>query len=66
MSDWISVKDGLPVRFLFVLVFENQNSSVSSAYLSSLPGKAPQWNHYGRGKIKDIVTHWMPYPKGPK
>ena len=61
MVEWISVKERLPERCGYYLVFTN-NFGVNSIVIS-------KYADYGTFKswcVKTNVTHWMPLPEPPK
>jgi len=69
--NWISVKDELPEKGVWVLVYLDE-SVTSGKYLG---GRWSEWELtwlgiHGCGccgdDSEDIVTHWMPLPKLPK
>ena len=68
MSEWISVKKGLPKETMRVLVFANDIVSswidVVNAYI------CPEyenliWEDLAGEDYIPIVTHWMPLPNPP-
>jgi hypothetical protein len=67
MSEWISVKDRLPVTFDEVLV-HSDNCFTSIAWRETEKRKNGivgwHWNSYF--KSLGHVTHWMPLPEPPE
>ena len=64
MSEWISVKDSVPERYLRVIVC-NSHKGVADGHLTghkTRDGK-PLWST-SDGRRSDI-THWMPLPEAP-
>ena len=59
---WISVKDRLPSEFSDCIVFA-YGYSQPAQYMKD--GKFFTPDNYEAEEIKG-VTHWMPYPEGPK
>ena len=61
MSEWISIKDGLPIPFVKVLVTNGYYREIS--YFSNISKK---W--YQSASVEPIsnLTHWMPLPNPPK
>lgn len=56
--EWISVKDRLPDKAGWYLVFRTKHTHAETAFFK---GKTfPLDNHYG------TITHWMPLPQPPK
>jgi len=60
MSDWISVKDRLPVHGNYTLTFHE--NSVPPIRIHCYSNVAKQWSCNSGGKI----THWMPLPDPPQ
>ena len=56
MSEWISVKDGLPEEGVKVLACTHKGNILTA--------------HYNRGRwhvaYSVTITHWMPTPEPPK
>lgn len=69
MSEWVSVKDGLPPDHTTYLVFIRENSGITYIGTSSLnPTKTGFYVAYddeGNAPVEE-VTHWMPLPEPPK
>lgn len=63
LTDWISVKDRLPVAKEVVLTYESAFDSMSMAF--RLPN-TEEFINVGDYYALDAVTHWMPLPKPPK
>ena len=63
MTNWISVKDRLPVAKEVVLTYESAFDSMSMAF--RLPG-TEEFINVGDYYALDAVTHWMPLPEPPK
>lgn len=64
MSEWISVKDGLPGKFIRVLVHmpgETPHPTVHEGYRG-----VKNWYADGFRREDCEVTHWMPLPEPPK
>ena len=59
MSEWISVKDGLPEKFVNVLVSHHNGITIAYYYNNSWIGKQ------GKRHYLSSVTHWMPLPDRP-
>ena len=64
MSEWISVKDRLPVEGKFYIVHGNGEVFVG-AYFPSSPGHWAVHTKLGPTWL-DGVAHWMPLPEPPK
>ena len=65
MSEWISVKDRLPVQYTPVLccdvngICQDERDPVISAYCDGI--WIEPW-----GKKEYIITHWQPLPEPPE
>lgn len=71
MSEWISVKDQLPVKNTMVAWIKMNNplkNGINKKWISSVDDVGFSENHDGHCKnIIDIdATHWQPLPKPPK
>lgn len=70
MSEWINVKDRLPEPFVSVLIFvPSEPSPIFEAYYVSkgvFNAANIMRGNYGRLKVGDVVTHWMPMPDPPE
>lgn len=56
--EWVSVKDRLPDKAGWYLVFRTKHTHAETAFFK---GKTfPLDNHYG------TITHWMPLPEPPE
>lgn len=62
MSEWISVKDRLPVAKEEVLAYESAFDSMSMAF--RLPN-TEEFINVGDYYALDAVTYWMPLPEPP-
>ena len=61
MSEWISVKDRLPIGLSTILIIDSLNEQ----YISLFDGN----NFYQADYPNDIltsITHWQPLPAPPK
>ena len=63
MSEWISVKDRLPMSRLVVLSYEKPLNIISMSFYNK---KLESWIDCDSGYYLNSVTHWMPLPKPPK
>ena len=63
MSDWISVKDRLPMSRFVVLSYEKPLNIISMSFYDK---KSESWIDCDSGYYLNSVTHWMPLPKPPK
>lgn len=61
-NKWISVKDALPSEFSDCIVFADGYSQPAQYFED---GRFYMPDRYEEEKISG-VTHWMPYPEGPK
>lgn len=61
-SEWISVKDRLPVAKKVILAYESAFDSMSMAF--RLPD-TEEFINVGDYYALDAVTHWMPLPEPP-
>ncbi len=60
MNEWISIKDGLPEKYIEVLVFRPYPNEITVSFLSWMLDKDPIW----RDEVSNY-THWMPLPEAP-
>lgn len=65
MSKWISIEDGLPFDYVYVLVAvcpPAQNNLTHMAFL-----RKGEWEVVSeKGNHSCFITHWMPLPEPPK
>ena len=65
MAEWISVEDGLPKPFRYVLFFNKDWNRVRLGW-NHADG---QWydceNYTDIGDVGSSVTHWLPLPSPP-
>lgn len=62
---WISVKDQLPEKEVYVLVITKEKA-YAIAFLSQFNGKK-EWSIFDTHWIDfEDVTHWMPLPEKPE
>jgi len=68
MSEWISVKDGLPEVTMEVLVIAPDCTIIGSALIGIYFPSERSWTVYdfAESKMNEYVTHWMPLPERPK
>ena len=78
-SQWISVKDRLPVIDEDVLILYESKVSRKTGYAitcmkdsfyfgsTPIPYQTPQWNEpWQYFRENNVITHWMPLPKAPE
>lgn len=81
MSDWINVKDQLPMLYEFVLVYANNKGTGEPKPISiakiirkdkwEFVNHMPCMTNYGAwtdmeyAMDSDDITHWMPLPEAP-
>lgn len=75
MSEWISVKDGLPDADGIYLVCDRRLNGVPWVHTAGFKKTSSSWceshgmyydDRYGRYREQDKFTHWMPLPEPPK
>lgn len=72
MSKWISVKDSLPQKNVFVLAAFNRVASFTGdpfRYVACITGDGNWWSvgdHCGGTVRNDEITHWMKLPNLPR
>jgi len=64
MSDWISVKDRLPTKETYLILYDEKNGCAPGYY------EDQWWTYFFYGNEcnarAENVTHWMPLPTPPK
>lgn len=68
MSEWISVKDKLPKRYMTVLTWEKAlrpELGFEPQYQLAARFSSGEWCQRSGQKYYEI-THWMPLPEPPK
>lgn len=65
MSEWISVKDSLPVTAGNYICFSNKNKIYLLKFSAHLLDSRMRWWSPG-GTETTSITHWMPLPPLPE
>lgn len=62
---WISVAEGLPERYISVLVVDKNEAPFQPIKVAFI-GRTGEWAVDNRSDTLRLVTHWMPLPKLPE
>ena len=64
MSEWISVKEGMPTDMQEVLAFDG--ATMARAWPRPTAWYNTRWGSFDEELEVTAITHWMPMPKPPK
>ncbi len=63
--EWVPVHQKMPPENVYVLAYTRGDEVYVAQYVNNVRWGFPGWFRQCKDRVPNLVTHWMPLPKGP-